>query len=764
MKRILLILALLISVLGLNAQSATIGDLEFTITSENPAECEVSGYSGEPVNVTIPSTVTISGKEYSVTSIGDDAFYGCSSLTSVTFGDNSQLTSIGNYAFRYCSSLTSIEIPSGVTSIGDDAFYGCSSLTSVTFGDNSQLTSIGYDAFRSCSSLTGIEIPSGVTSIGDSAFSGCSSLTGIEIPSGVTSIGYYAFSGCSSLTGIEIPSGVTSIGGGAFSRCLSLTSIIVESGNAVYDSRDNCNAIIETATNTLITGCQNTVIPNTVTSIGDDAFYGCSSLTSIEIPSGVTSIGGGAFSHCSSLTSIEIPSGVTSIGGYAFRGCSSLTSIEIPSGVTSIGDLAFSYCDNLTSIVVESGNTVYDSRNNCNAIIETATNLLIAGCQNTIIPNSVTSIGYWAFRECSSLTSIEIPSGVTEIGGGAFWYCSSLKSVLCHAEEVPRIYYDDEDWYQNPFFDCPSDMVIYVPAQSVDAYKAARPWNYYTILAIDDLEEPGEGEETVAPVVVVDTVTETTVVLVWNAVDSATSYNVYMDSVLVKNVTDTVCTVDSLTAETTYSFMVTALADTLESEFSNAVTVTTLKAEGEEPEQPENPEDPGDEPEEPIELDVPENVEANAISTSSIIITWDNVENALSYNVYRNGELLDDTENTSYTDKDLEYNTEYCYTIEAVNGKETSDESEEVCVKTLGEGVEELSMSFNIYPNPVNDKLYIETLTQTLTIEIYDAFGRLQSTVNGQQSMVDVSNLNSGVYFVKVITTEGDVVKRFVKK
>ena len=561
MKRILLVLALLISVLGLNAQSATIGDLEFTITSENPAECKVSRYSGEPVNVTIPSTVTISGKEYSV-------------------------TSIGNYAF-----------------------------------------------------------------------SGCSSLTSIEIPSGVTSIGNYAFSGCSS------------------------------------------------------------------------------------------------------LTSIEIPSGVTSIGNDAFWNCSSLTSIEIPSGVTSIGDDAFSGCSSLTSIIVESGNTVYDSRNNCNAIIETATNTLITGCQNTVIPNTVTSIGYWAFRECSSLTSIEIPSGVTEIGGGAFWYCSSLKSVLCHAEEVPRIYYDDEDWYQNPFFYCPSDMVIYVPAQSVDAYKAARPWNYYTILAIDDLEEPGEGEETVAPVVVVDTVTETTVVLVWNAVDSATSYNVYMDTALVASVTDTTYTVEDLTSETTYSFTVTALADTLESVASNVVTVTTLAAED-----PGEPEDPGDEPEEPIELDVPENVEANAISTSSIIITWDNVENALSYNVYRNGELLDDIKNTSYTDKDLEYNTEYCYTVEAVNGKEKSEKSEEVCVKTLGEGVEELSVSFNIYPNPVNDKLYIETLTQTQTIEIYDAFGRLQSTVNGQQSMVDVSNLNSGVYFVKVITTEGDVVKRFVKK
>ncbi len=299
------------------------------------------------------------------------------------------------------------------------------------------VTSIGNHAFYECSSLIAITIPNSVTSIGDQAFWQCSSLTSITIPHSVTSIGNTAFLECSSLTSITLPNSVTKIGNVAFAYCSSLTSIIVESGNAKYDSRDNCNAIIETESNTLITGCKNTTIPNSVTNIGNYAFSGRSSLTSITIPYSVIRIGNYAFYGCSSLTSITIPNSVTNIGISAFFGCSSLTSITIPNNITTIGGGTFSDCSSLTSIT---------------------------------IPNSVTSIGEKAFWQCSSLTSITIPYSVTNIGNSAFSRCDSLDTVYVESIIPPTL-------GVNAFTDAPTS-ICYIPCRTEEIYKAS-DWTQY---------------------------------------------------------------------------------------------------------------------------------------------------------------------------------------------------------------------------------------------------------------------------------------------
>ena len=369
-------------------------------------------------SVTIPN---------SVSSIGNKAFYNCSNLTSATIGNG--ITSIGMYAFESCSSLTSITIPNSVTEIAKEAFYGCTGELTIksrtlieknyTYDSSPMYNSNGW---LHGSKFTSITIGYNITKIGDYTFRDCSSLTSVTIGNSVTSIGYDAFYNCSSLTSITIPNSVTSIGSCAFNGCNSLQAFYGK-----YASADNRCLVVDGVLKSFApSGLTSYTIPNNITSIGSAAFNVCNLLKSITIPNSVTSIGGSAFQDCSSLTSITIPDSVTSIGASTFRGCTSLKNVTISNSITEIGRLTF-----------------FD----CSALI------------NITIPDSVTSVGDRAFTNCTSLQEVYFKPKTPPAGG----------------DYIFKFYSNITGSYAYYFIRCK----IYVPRNSVSAYKSAAYWSAY---------------------------------------------------------------------------------------------------------------------------------------------------------------------------------------------------------------------------------------------------------------------------------------------
>lgn len=396
-------------------------------------------------------------------------FSNCTALESVELSPN--LTRISQYAFKNCNSLTSISFPSGLNFIDSNAFQGCDNIETVywNFRDsiamarvlasassNIKKVIIGKDitciegrAFTGFTNLTSIEvdpanrvydsrndcnaiieketgsliigcktttIPNDIKRLESGAFSVCGGPDVLTLPSSLLSIGAYAFSGCTGLTSVTIPENVSNIGWGVTADCPDITSITVHPDNAYYNSRENCNSIINTRSNVLIAGCKNSVIPAGVTKIDKEAFSGCYGLNSIEIPSSVTNIEYMAFYNCSGLNSIDLSGDVQRIGPSAFAGCTGLTSVKMPARMESIDAGAFYGCSNLLSFSIPQGIRFIAERvfENCDTLATVE------------IPSTVDSIASYAFRNCRSLQSVTIPEGVTIINDETFLGCSSL--------------------------------------------------------------------------------------------------------------------------------------------------------------------------------------------------------------------------------------------------------------------------------------------------------------------------------------------------
>ena len=411
----------------------------------------------------------------SVTNIEDRAFYLCTGLTSVAVPGS--VTSIGTDAFRNCTGLTDIAISNGVTEIKSSAFKDCISLTSITIP--SSVTSIGDGVFGGCAKLSGIwvnpnnsaysndasgvlfnkaktaliccpqnisgayEIPTGVTNIRIGAFADCIGLTSVVIPNSVTSIDFSAFYNCTALTSITIPNSVKKIECPAFRGCAGLTGIWVDSDNPTYSSNEN--GVLFNKEKTELIRCPGGFsgtyeIPDSVTKVGAYAFSDCADLTNVIIPDTLSRIGDYAFYNCTGLTGAIIPDSVTLIASCAFYKCTALTNVSIGSKAY-IQSLAFSRCDNLSGIWVSPDNLIFSSDENGVLFNKDKTSLVccpggISGAYE--IPDSVTSIEYYAFSDCAGLTSVTVPENVTSIGTDAFRNCAGLTSVCFHGN-APEI-------------------------------------------------------------------------------------------------------------------------------------------------------------------------------------------------------------------------------------------------------------------------------------------------------------------------------------
>ena len=475
MKRLFLLFFSALLCTAVSAHDFEVDGIYYDITSSSDLTVSVTCrgnwhdlYSDEYAgSVFIPEKVTYDSKEYSVTSIGSNAFRGCSGLTSVT-------------------------IPNSVTNIESSAFSGCSGLTAVHITDLSAWCKIKFNDYDSNPTyyahhldLNGEEIfnlviPDDITSIGNHAFNGCSGMTSVTIPSSVTSIGNYAFCDCSGLTAVHITD---------LSAWCKIEFVGGYSNPTYYAYHLYLNG----------EEIKNLVIPDDVTSIEWYAFLGCSGLTSVTIPNSVTSIGDYAFYDCKGLTSVTIPNSVTSIGRCVFYGCSDLTAVHI------------SELSSWFKIIFEDmyANPMYNSSKEVTYVNDmeltdltipdsiTAISYAFSGCSSLrrlTIPESCKTVPKYAFHDCNNLQELTLPSTCVACYDYSFYGCSSLKKINCQAETPPAAY---TNTFSSSIY---TKATLNVPECCADKYKAANIWKEFTNMTVGGVV-PDEPKQCAAPVI-----------------------------------------------------------------------------------------------------------------------------------------------------------------------------------------------------------------------------------------------------------------------